>query len=160
MGVFLAACGGEARPSSGLTAGQQTAIRDSVSTLVDAWRAAVVARDTVALTDFYSGDAAFRWVEDGEARYQSAAALAEAWRGTVQGIAAMDLLLDQVVVTPVGPGAAVVTMAFTQKVTDTAGRSGGFTGATTLVAVSTPAGWRFLVGHTSATANPSTTHQH
>ncbi len=158
--LLLAACGAGVRPSSTLSAADGAAISDSVSRLVAAWREAVVARDTVALATFYSTDAAFRWIEDGEVRYRSATELAEAWRGTVQGVAAMDLLLDQLVITPVGPGAAVVTTAFTQKVTDTAGRSGGFTGATSLVAVSTPDGWRFLTGHTSATANPSTAHRH
>lgn len=132
-----------------------TAITDSVTSLLEAWRTSVQSLDTASLANFYLNDTTFRWIEDGRIRFTSPTELLSAWGSTAAGVREMNLILDQTQVTPLAQGVALVTTSFVQRVTDTAGRQGGFAGATTLVAVDTPEGWRFLLGHTSAAGGPA-----
>lgn len=153
--AFLMACGGVTESPRGLDAREAAAISDSVAALVSAWQQAVEALDTTDLARFYLADTTFRWIEDGQILYATPSQLLQAWRSTVPAVKEMALILDQTRITPLAPGVALVTTSFIQRVTDTASRQGGFAGATSLIVVDTPNGWRFLTGHTSAAGGPA-----
>ncbi len=147
--VLLFACSRGPAPAA-LTAEHRVAMVDSVTTMLTAWREAVNARDADRIATFYAADPQFRWIEDGAVRYTSREQVAEAYKAMLLSLRAMAMTLDNPAVTPLGPGAALVTTGFAQKVTDTTGAITGFAGMLSMTVVHTDSGWQFLAGHTSS----------
>jgi uncharacterized protein (TIGR02246 family) len=123
---------------------------DSVTSMLTTWREAVSSRNADRLAGFYADDPDFRWIEDGAVRYTARQQVVAAYQALVPSLRAMVFTLDNPQVTPLGPGVALVTTVFTQKITDTLGTVTGFAGVLTLTAVHVDSGWRFLAGHTSS----------
>jgi hypothetical protein len=147
--LLLAACG---RPvsSGAFTPEHQAAIVDSVTTMLTAWRTAIGSRDANRFQAFYANDPRFRWIEDGVVRYTTPAQIGDAYRATMPGVRALELTLDNPAITPIAPGAALVTTGFAQKFTDTTGAMTGFAGMISMTVIHGDSGWQFLAGHTSS----------
>lgn len=146
---MLAACGSGAAPNA-LTPEHSAAIRDSVTATLEQFRAAFAARNVDAVMRFYANDPRFRWIEDGELRYESKGAVATALKKFMPTFTAVELSYFDPVVTPLAPGIAAVATRFAQKVTDSSGVTRGFAGAMSMTLVHADSGWRFLLGHTSS----------
>jgi ketosteroid isomerase-like protein len=136
------------RPAS-LTAGQRTAIVDSVQTMLTAWRDAFNARDFVRAATFYSHDSEFRWYENGELKFRSGAELADTMKAEGSAFRALAMSLVNTQITPLAGGIAEVSTGFDEKITDSTGQTFGIVGAVTMTAVHGDSGWKFLMGHTS-----------
>lgn len=136
------------------TPAHQRAERDSVAQVLDAWRGALDARDFARAATFYSPDSAFRWYQDGELMYRSAAELGDTMRAMAPTLRSFTLSLIEPEITAVAPGVVIVTTNFAQKMTDTTGETGGLAGAISMTVVHGDSGWRFLVGHTSSVVLP------
>ena len=148
---MVAACG---TPSPTMTPAHRAAIVDSVHTMIVAWRDALNARDFARAGVYYSSDSAFRWYEDGKLTYTSAQAIRDTMKAMAPGLNEFDVTLIDPKITALGPGAAIVTAEFTEKITDTTKRMVGFAGALSLVVVHADSGWRFLIGHNSSLPPP------
>jgi ketosteroid isomerase-like protein len=147
--LLLLGCNRAAAPAS-FTAEHRTAIVDSVTTMLTAWRTALSSKDAGRVAAFYANDPQFRWIEDGTVRYTSPQQLADAYRTMMPSLRTLDVTLDDPTISPLAPGTALVTTAFAQKVTDTLGTVTGFAGMLSMTVVHTDSGWRFLAGHTSS----------
>lgn len=145
--MLLAACA--PAPASSFTAAHKAAVVDSVKAMLDAWHAAFAALDFDRVASFYSTDSAFRWIEDGQLRYRSNAAILKEMRAVKPTLKSLDFTLGDLQISPLAPGVAIVTSQFEQKMTDTAGKTFGFAGAMSFTVVHADSGWRFLVGHAS-----------
>ena len=150
--AVLVAC---AAPAPAFSPAHRTAIIDSVHTLLVAWRDALNARDFARAGGYYSNDSAFRWYEDGKLAYTSAQAIRDTKKAMAPGLRGIDVTLIDPKITALGPGAAIVTVEFTEKITDTTGRLVGFAGALSLTVVHADSGWQFLVGHNSSLPPPA-----
>lgn len=149
MGL-LSACASDSAKPGAMTAEHSAAIRDSVTATLEQYRAAFAARNVDAVLRFYADDPRFRWVEDGELRYESKAAVATALRAFTPSLRSVELSYFDPVVTVLAPGVAVVATRFAQKITDSTGVTRGFAGAMSMTLVHADSGWRFLMGHTSS----------
>jgi ketosteroid isomerase-like protein len=148
--VAIAGCSAAPR----FTAAHQRAERDSVAQVLDQWRNALDAGDFARAATFYSTDSAFRWFQDGELRYRSAAELGDTMRAMAPALRSFSLSLIEPEITAIAPGVVLVTTNFAQKMTDTSGETIGLAGAISMTVVHGNAGWRFLVGHTSSVILP------
>lgn len=145
--VLLAA--GCARPPAALRADHAAAVADSARAfLVEFSRLSEAARWD-SLGQLYSSRADFRFLESGEVRYASAAAIREALRAIPEGTRIRTEYTD-VSVQPIAPGIAGVSALFTTRFVDATGGSFGFSGALSLTLQHEPAGWRIISGHSSA----------
>lgn len=149
VALVLVGCGPRSTGVAVLTPEHAVSIGDSVTTTLEAFRAAFAARDFRSALRFYADDPRFRWIEDGELRYTSRAAVATALLAFAPAVRALELSYFDPVVTPLGPGVAVVTSRFVQKLTDTTGAVRGLAGTMSVTMIHADSGWRFLVGHTS-----------
>jgi len=144
--ITMTACGAA---STKLTPAHRDAIVDSVQTMVSAWRDAFNARDFARAASFYATDSAFRWFENGDLKFASAAALRDTMLAEAPTFRSLSMSLQGVTITPVAPGVAEFSATFTETVVDTAGKTMGIAGAVSATAVHGGSGWRFLVGHSS-----------
>ena len=143
--------------SSSFTPAHRAAIVDSVHTTIVAWRDALNARDFARAGTYYANDTAFRWYEDGKLTYTSAQAIRDTMKAMAPGLSGFDVTLIDPKITALGPGSAIVTAEFTEKITDTTQRTVGFAGALSLVVVHADSGWQFLIGHNSSLPPPADT---
>lgn len=150
----LAAC---TAPGTSLTVEHRRAMIDSVQHVVEAWRTAINRRDDRAVASFYANDPDFRWFEDGQLTFHSAREIGDSMKAMLGASSIISFTLTDPEVTPVAPGVAEVSAAFTERLTDSASRTIGFAGAVTLTAVHGDSGWKFLVGHTSLIPPPADT---
>jgi ketosteroid isomerase-like protein len=150
--TMVVAC---ATPAPAFTAAHRAAIVDSVRGVLEQWRSALNARDFGRAGAYYSNDSSFRWYEDGTLAYTSARALRDTIAAMSPGVKEFDFTLVDPQVTALGPGAAVVSAEFTQRITDSTGNAVGFAGALSFSVVRSDSGWRFLVGHTSSLPRPA-----
>lgn len=137
-------------PPASMTAAHRAAIQDSVQAMLVQWRDALNAKDFARAGTFYSNDSAFHWYEDGQLTFSSAQAIRNAMQAMSPGLRAFTLTLVTPRITPLGPGAAMVTTEFTETLTDTTGSAVGVAGALTVAVVHERDSWRLLVGHNSS----------
>jgi len=153
--VGLTACVTSSAPE--FTAAHRAAIVDSVQAMLAEWRTALNAKDFAKAATFYSTDSAFRWYEDGAPTFHSARAIRDTMLAMRPGLRDFNLTLTDPEITALGPGAAIVTSEFTEKLTDTTGKVVGFAAALSVAVVHDSAGWRLLVGHNSSLRPPPDT---
>ena len=147
--ALLAGCRAAAPSGQPFSVEHRAALSDSVTAALEAYRATFVARDFDRTVAFYADDPQFRWYENGELRYGSKAAVAEALRAVGAKLRALELSYFETTVTPLAPGVAAVSTRFAEKVTDSTGVLHGYAGVFSATMVHADSGWRFLVGHTS-----------
>lgn len=137
-----------------LTDTRARAIADSVGATFADYVARLNARDIDSVVRFYADDPGFQWVEDGEVRYTSRGAI----RAALQRLAvyqAVRFSADPPRVVALAPGVATLAVTFDQALIDSAGSGSGIVGAMSIAAVHTPAGWKWLSGHTSVRREPA-----
>ena len=135
--------------AGGLSEAHAAAIRDSVSTALDAFRELGSGPDPTAAARFYSESPAFRFYENGALRYESAADVRAALRGLGP---AMRITTEYsgIDIVALAPGIALVRSLFESTVQGEGGSAFTYGGAMTTVWVHEADGWRILSGHTSA----------
>lgn len=147
--IALAGC----QPAEGprpMTAAHAAAIRDSVQATLDAFLRHSAAGQWDSLATLYDDSPDFRWMENGVVQYRSAAQIRQAFRRVAPGTRIETSHTDTEIVV-LAPGAASVATAFYTKFIDPRNPSGlEFGGVMTMVLAHRPAGWRFVVGHTSS----------
>ncbi len=125
------------------------AIRDSLSATLNEFRAMGIASAWEAAGDFYSESPAFRFYENGELAYESAAdvraALADLGPGTQITTEYSDTDIE-----PLAPGLAQIRSRFESTLRTEDGSEFGYGGAVTMLWVHETGGWRILTGHSSA----------
>lgn len=136
------------------TAAHREAIVDSVRTMFGAWIDALNAKDFARAGTFYSSDSAFRWYEDGRLTYTSGQMVRDSMMAMAPGLRAFNVNFTDPRITAVGPGAAVITSEFAEKLTDTTGAIVGYAGALSVSVVHADSGWRLLIGHNSTLPAP------
>lgn len=139
-------CGADAAP---LTETRAAAIRDSVAAAMEAFRDLGTAADWEAVGDFYSESPDFRFYENGELRYRSAADVRAALGALPPGTQIQTEYRDTDVAA-LAPGLAHVRARFESTFSNPDGSAFGFGGAVTMIWVREPEGWRILSGHSSA----------
>ncbi|MXX34941.1 MAG: nuclear transport factor 2 family protein [Gemmatimonadetes bacterium] len=132
-----------------LSEAHAAAIRDSVSSALEAFRELGSGPDPAEVGRFYSESPAFRFYENGALRYESAAdvraalmALGPAMRITTE--------YSDVDIEALAPGIALVRSLFESTARGDGGSAFTYGGAMTTVWVHEADGWRILSGHTSA----------
>ena len=139
-------CGSEPAP---LTEPHAAAMRDSLSATLEEFRAMGIASAWEAAGDFYSESPAFRFYENGELAYESAAdvraALADLGPGTQIATEYSDTDIE-----PLAPGLAQIRSRFKSTLRTEDGSEFGYGGAVTMLWVHETGGWRILTGHSSA----------
>ena len=153
MAVCLALCASlgcqpEMDPGR-LSEAHAAAIRDSVSSALDAFRELGSGPDPTAVGGFYSESPMFRFYENGALRYESAADLRTALRGLGPAMRITTEYSD-IDIEALAPGLALVRSLFESTVQGDGGFAFTYGGAMTTVWVHEADGWRILSGHTSA----------
>ena len=133
----------------GLSEAHAAAIRDSVSSALDAFRELGSGPDPSATARFYSESPAFRFYENGALRYESAADVRVALGGLGPGMRITTEYSD-IDIEALAPGIAIVRSLFESTVRGDDGSAFTYGGAMTTVWVHEADEWRILSGHTSA----------
>ena len=144
--LLSAAC---AQPAPELSAGHAAAIRDSVSATLEAFRRYAAASQWDSMTAIYAADSGFRWLENGEVRYRSAAAIRQAL-SEVPATTRIVTSYQDTEILAVAPGVASMNTRFQTQFVDSTTAPFSFGGAITMTLVHHPEGWRIVAGHTSA----------
>lgn len=102
-----------------------------------------------ALTDFYSNDDRFYWVEDGKIQYATKEALTASLKGLVDMLSSskMDLFSTRIEVT--NESSALLYAEYEQRLTMSSGMGFDINGAMTILMQKEDGIWRFLIGHSS-----------
>ena len=132
-----------------LSEAHAAAIRDSVSSALQAFRELGSGPDPTAAAGFYSESPAFRFYENGMLRYGSAADVRAALEGVGAGMRITTEYSDTDVAA-LAPGLALVRSLFESRLQGESGFALTYGGAMTTVWVHEADGWRILSGHTSA----------
>ena len=149
--LALCACLG-CRPgpdSVALSEAHAAAIRDSVSSALDAFSERGSGPDPSAAAGFHSESRAFRFYENGALRYESAAEV----RAALEGLGpAMRITTEysDIDIVALAPGLALVRSLFESTLRGEGEFTFTYGGAMTTVWVHEADGWRILSGHTSA----------
>ena len=141
-------CQTDADPG-GLSEAHAAAIRDSLSSALDAFRELGSGPDPTAAAGFYSESPAFRFYENGALRYESAAEV----RAALEAVGAGMRITTEYTNTDIealAPGLALVRSLFESTLRGVGGLAVTYGGAMTTVWVHEADGWRILSGHTSA----------
>ena len=139
-------CRADAAP---LPEAHAAAIRDSVATAMDTFREIGSGPDPTAVVDFYSESPGFRFYENGELRYRSAADVRAALEGLPPGMRITTEYSDTEI-EALAPGLAQVRSLFESTIEGEDGFEFGYGGAVTMLWVHEAGPWRILSGHTSA----------
>jgi len=134
---------------AGLSAAHAAAIRDSVSSALDAFRELGSGPDPAAVAAFYSESSAFRFYESGALRYESAADVRAALESLGPGMRVTTEYSDTDI-EPLAPGVTLVRSLFESTLEGEGGFAFTYGGAMTTVWIHEADGWRILSGHTSA----------
>ncbi|WP_419161362.1 DUF4440 domain-containing protein [Candidatus Palauibacter sp.] len=147
LGVWLClGCQPEAAP---LTETHASAIRDSVATAMDTFREIGSGPDPSAVAGLYSESPTFRFYENGELRYRSAADVRAALEGLPPGMRISTEYSDTDI-EALAPGLALVRSLYESTIEGEGGFEFGYGGAVTILWAHEPGGWRILTGHSSA----------
>ncbi len=144
--IVAIGCG---RPPASLSAEHAAAVGDSARAFLAEFTRLSEAAQWDSLSQLYSARSDFRFLESGEVRYASAAAIREALYSVPIGTRIRTEYSD-VVVQPIAPGIAGVAALFATRFVDSSGGAFAFSGAITLTLQHEPAGWRIIAGHSSA----------
>lgn len=147
--VWMAAGCAEPAPPE-FTAAHRAAIEDSVRAMLQTYRETVNAGDWEGVTAYYGDDERFHWIEDGEVRYRTKEEVSQALASVGGFFTSVELTVNETRVTPLAPGIAHVATLFEQELVPAEGDPVRFSGALTLLALSTPDGWKLVAGHTSS----------
>lgn len=139
-------CRADAAP---LPEAHAASIRDSVATAMDTFREIGSGPDPTAVVDFYSESPTFRFYENGELRYRSAADVRTALESLPPGMRITTEYSDTDI-EALAPGLALVRSLFASTIEGEGGFEFGYGGAVTMLWVHEPGGWRILTGHSSA----------
>lgn len=123
-------------------------LETEIERTIDAYVAALTARDVEALRDLYLSDGRFVWIEDGEVRYRSAEEVIAALSAFPVEMAIRTTLSDLTIV-PAGENAAHAWARFETEIGE--GEDAfSFSGSLSFVFERSDDGWRILGGHTSS----------
>ena len=147
--VILLGSIGCVRPAADLTAEHAAAIGDSARVFLAEFSRLSAAARWDSLGALYSDRTDFRFLESGEVRYPSAAAIRDAFASMPVGTRIRTENTD-VAVQPLAPGVAGVSARFATQFLDSTGAGFRFGGAISLTLQHEPAGWRIVSGHSSA----------
>lgn len=117
---------------------------------IEAYVDAVNALDVDSAGTFYSARGDFVWLEEGVIRYRSARESRESLAGLAQMASSATLTLSDLIVTALGPEAAVASCHFVQEIGMDGGAGFSFSGAMTIVLRKEDGRWLFVSGHTSS----------
>ncbi|MBO3698173.1 DUF4440 domain-containing protein [Roseivirga sp. E12] len=142
--MALASCGPKA-----ISDFDTEALTNEIQQRFDAFVGNMNSLDGQALSDFYSDDERFYWVEDGKVQYANKEALAASLNGLVGMLSSskMDVLETRVEVT--GKSTALFYAEYEQALTMSSGGGFEINGAMTILMQKEEGVWRFLVGHSS-----------
>jgi len=129
-------------------AAHQAAIVDSIGVFLEAYRQYADVGNWDALLGLYADTATFRWLEDGTVTYASVADIRAAIADLAPGTRIVTQH-DHVVITPLAPGVAWVSMGFESVFLGPGGPSYGFAGAITMAIQHRATGWQIVGGHAS-----------
>jgi SnoaL-like domain len=149
LSMFFLLSAGCTQPVPELSAGHAAAIRDSVTTTLEAFRRYSAARQWDSLTAIYAAEPGFRWLENGEVRYRSGAEIRQALSGVPATTRIVTSYQDTEILA-IAPGIASVNTRFQTQFLDSTTAPFSFGGAITMTLVHRPEGWRIIAGHTSA----------
>lgn len=138
---------------SQLTDAWASAIRDSAAATLQAIRRHSEAAQWDSMAALYSEAPAFRFVENGQMRYRSAAAIREALASVPKGTRIQTQYRDTEIVA-LAPGLADVMTLFQTSFVDSAGARFSYEGAISLILAHELAGWRIIRGHSSSPPPP------
>jgi len=138
---------------AGLTDEHARAIVDSVRATFADYVVRLNARDIDSVFRFYADAPGFQWVEDGAVRYATRAEMRAAFE-RLAGVKDVRFSADAPRIVALAPGAASLAVTFDQAMVDSAGAGVGIAGAMSIAAVHSPAGWKWLTGHTSLRREP------
>ncbi|WP_425152842.1 DUF4440 domain-containing protein [Candidatus Palauibacter sp.] len=139
-------CQADAAP---LSEARAASIRDSVATAMDTFREIGSGPDPSAVAGLYSESPTFRFYENGELRYRSAADVRAALEGLPPSMRISTEYSDTDI-EALAPGLALVRSLFESTIEGEGGFEFGYGGAVTMLWTHEPGGWRILSGHTSA----------
>lgn len=125
------------------------AIRDSVSTAMQEFRELGAGPDPAAVAGLYSESPTFRFYENGELRYRSAAEVRAALEAFPPGMR-ISTEYSETDIEPLAPGLALVRSLFQSTLEGPDGFEFQYGGAATMLWTHEAGGWRILSGHTSA----------
>lgn len=134
----------------------KAAIQDSIGVLLEAFRQYSAVGNWDALLGLYADGPEFRWIEDGAVAYRSLDAIHQAIAAMPEGTRIVTTH-DDVVITPLAPGVAWVSMHFASMLLGPSGDGRGFTGTSTMVLRHDADGWHIIGGHSSTTRGGETT---
>lgn len=150
VALVAATLGACARPGPvAFTDAHKAAMTDSVTQFFTAYGTAMRDRDWDTLTKLYADDPRFHWVEDGVLRATSQADIAKEYAGIGAGLDSLPATFQAPVVTPLAPGVAAFTVAYTMTMYRKGGVAVPLAGITSGTLLHTSGGWRFLNGHSS-----------
>jgi len=108
------------------------------------------ARQWDSLVTLYADDARFRWIENGQVRYRSRAAIRSGLSSLPPGMR-LETTYRDTEITAISPDIASLATRFETRMTDSASARGfTFGGAITMTLIKQSGAWRILEGHTSA----------
>ncbi len=137
------------RREATLTPAHAAAIQDSVKAMLADFQRLSAARQYDSASSLYAEGAGFRWIENGEVRARSAAQIRKGL-GAVPRTTRIETTFQDLDITPVAPGVALVITPYRTRFVDSAGGGFAFGGVLSMTIVHRPEGWRFLQGHTSS----------
>lgn len=125
-------------------------VRQQIDATLERYLEAVNAGDWEASLAFYSDDPRFRWVEAGRTTYRSKRAVESAFAELYPTLQAAHLAIDEVVVSSVAHGYAMVGLEFVQALTLASGQHLEMSGIMSILMHDAGDGaWRFLIGHST-----------
>jgi hypothetical protein len=137
------------QPTAPFTDAHQSAIRDSVTAALDAFKRYSASGKWDSLAALYSSAPDFRFAESGTIQYESAASIKGAL-STVPAGTRIETNYEQLRIAPLAPGVAVASGLFITRFEDSTNSGFTFSGAISMVWVHEAEGWRIRHGHSSA----------
>ncbi len=125
------------------------ALEDSLRVFLETYRDGVERMAWDEVTALYSTEPGFAWIEDGRIAYESADSIAEALRSLGGMFTNARLDFREPRVQALAPGLGLIAARFDQTLAGPGDARFTFSGAISAVVQHTPAGWRFVSGHTS-----------
>ena len=155
LALLLGLTAGSALRAQELSQAQAAAIRQGAQATLDAYRELAAAGRWDALMQLYADDPGFRWVESGTVVARAGDEIRHHLKELPAGTHVENTYQDTEI-TPVAPGAAVVTTLFQTRLVDPKGGGYSFGGAMTLTLVQRGDGWKILSGHASSPSRRGT----
>jgi len=149
LAVTIVACGApESEPQA--EADYSAAVTDSVQDFFESIPATLADEGPIAWPDFFEGGPDFFMASDGALVFPNSDSAAAFVRGLSRKVSTIQLRWEDLRVTPLAPGAAVVAAAYREAITDTTGAEVAFGGYMTGVARHRAGGWRIQNLHWSS----------